>query len=143
MVRRLAAVFAAGAGVVLLAAAPASAATPEITVSPSTGLHDGQSVTVTGQGFAAGDQVGAMQCGPGDWPAVSCDFADRSVVTTDSAGGFSTTVTVRAAFDGVSPVDGSPAGKVDCTATPGCSLRSGSIADSSVFASPVALGFGG
>ncbi|MFI7120194.1 enediyne antibiotic chromoprotein [Amycolatopsis sp. NPDC049868] len=140
-VRKLALIIATGSGVAVLGALPAAAAAPGATVTPSSGLQNGQSVTAEGTGFPAGEQIGVMQCGPGDWPAVSCDFADRVIVTANAGGGFTTPVIVRASYDGVDPVEGKPAGTVDCTAV-ACSLRFGSITNGSVFANPVILGFG-
>lgn len=68
------AVVATGLG---LAAAPAAAA-PALIVSPATGLLDQQIVTVTGSGFAAGEQLIVAQC-----PATlaDCDL-DPAVNTT-------------------------------------------------------------
>ncbi|GAA3440111.1 enediyne antibiotic chromoprotein [Kutzneria kofuensis] len=134
----LAATALVGAG--YATAAPAAAT---IKVTPSTGLSDGQTVAVDGAGFTANDKIGVMECGPGDWPNVSCYFPNRSIVVSDGSGDFSTSVVVVSSFTGNSPVDGAPAGAVDCTVAPGCTLRSGSIADNSVFADAVTLGFGG
>ena len=44
-----------------ISTAPASAA-PAVTASPSSGLADGQTVTVTGTGFPAGAEVAVSQC---------------------------------------------------------------------------------
>ncbi|MFF1547493.1 enediyne antibiotic chromoprotein [Streptomyces sp. NPDC058291] len=46
---------------VAVSTAPASAAAA-VTASPSSGLTDGQTVTVTGTGFPAGAQVAVSQC---------------------------------------------------------------------------------
>jgi hypothetical protein len=134
----LAATALVGAG--YATAAPAAAT---ITVTPSTGLSDGQTVAVAGTGFTANDKIGVMECGPGDWPNVSCYFPNRAVVESDGSGAFGTSAVVVSSFTGNSPVDGSPAGAVDCAVAPGCSLRAGSINDNSVFADAVTLGFGG
>jgi hypothetical protein len=84
------------AGIVLALLAlmlPAFADTPQtgvdpsvtLTVSPSTGLADGQRVTVTGTGFPAA-AVGTMrQCG-GAGPAVQCDLATMTPFVTTAAG---------------------------------------------------------
>lgn len=48
----------------VIVAVPASAATPKVTVSPSTNLKNGQVVTVTGTGFTPNWRVYVAQCGP-------------------------------------------------------------------------------
>lgn len=53
----------AGASVVI-GAGPASA-NPAISVSPSTGLHAGQVVTVTGSGFTKNGSVFIVECQAG------------------------------------------------------------------------------
>ncbi|WP_326414916.1 enediyne antibiotic chromoprotein [Amycolatopsis sp. H20-H5] len=133
------AALAAGAGLVLLtvpSAGAAEAAAPAISVSPASGLSNGQAVTVTGTGFPAGAQVGASECSNGTWPDVRCDSADGVSATADASGGFSVTLTVRTAFQGA----GQPAGPVDCLSAPGCAVRAGDTTGA-VVAAPVALAF--
>lgn len=126
----------------LVGTTPAFAAAPALSVTPSTGLSHGQSVAVTGTGFPAGDAVAALQCDvPADLARISCDFADNAQTTTDSEGGFSAPLTVRARFDGVNPITGAPAGHVDCTVAPGCGVLAGSLATPEVFAGPVPVSF--
>ncbi|MEU0885778.1 enediyne antibiotic chromoprotein [Lentzea sp. NPDC005914] len=126
----------------LVGSTPAFAAAPALSVTPSTGLSDGQSVTVTGSGFPAGDAVAAVQCNVPEDPAkISCNFPDNAQTTTDSDGGFSAALTVRAQFDGVNPITGAPAGHVDCTVAPGCGVLAGSLATPEVFAGPAPISF--
>jgi polyhydroxybutyrate depolymerase len=76
---------------------------PTVTVTPSTGLEEGQTVTVTGSGFASDvSLVGLAQC---DGPQQSC--AGQTVVPA-SGGAFSTTFVVHRSVLGV-----------DCGVAPG------------------------
>ncbi|MEV4135990.1 neocarzinostatin apoprotein domain-containing protein [Dactylosporangium sp. NPDC049742] len=90
-------VTAALAGVVPLGAAPAWAA-PALTVSKTTGLTDGVSVTVGGSGFTANlKQIAVGQCieevkGPSD-----CNLAGGSQFVNADASGKIPTVTLKLA----------------------------------------------
>ena len=46
----------------LIGATSASAATPKVVVTPSTNLHNGETVHVTGSGFKPGDTVFIVEC---------------------------------------------------------------------------------
>ena len=75
MKRRLVIVGAAAltlSAVGFLAVPLASAAGPAITVSPTTGLLDGQLLTVTGSGYSPETQGGPVECNddPGNRPCV-------------------------------------------------------------------------
>jgi hypothetical protein len=64
------------------APAPAGPGGPAVAVRPSTGLADGQTVTVTGTGFPAGQPVTVHECridGP-------CDYLDEVRPTADGRG---------------------------------------------------------
>lgn len=135
-------VAAATAASVLFAAGPAAAASPTAKVSPSSGLANGQTVTVTGNGFPANSALGAILCSEGTWPNVSCDTANAVSITANASGSFSSRLTVSAGFNGISPATGQSGGKVNCLAAPGCSVRVGS-ADGTVFADPVTVSFAG
>ena len=90
-------------------AVPASAATPSITVTPNTALVGGQTVTVTGSGWAPSDTVYYCEAintvGPGSG---DCDGLPPSVVA-DGSGNFTVMVTLDRVF---SPFGGGP--QVDC-----------------------------
>lgn len=75
---------------IAFAAGPASAAAT-LSVSPGTGLSDGQSVSVNGNGFTAGD-VGVAQCIDG----LVCSTA--IVATADAQGSFATSLPVKKTF---------------------------------------------
>jgi len=86
--------------------------TPELTVSPTEGLHDAGSVAVDGAGFAPATQVELRTCRADD-PWV-CDPRARALPSTALDGTFSTQINVWSSFtrwDGV---------HVDCRAEPGC-----------------------
>ncbi|MGW0119707.1 enediyne antibiotic chromoprotein [Streptomyces sp. NPDC003327] len=83
-----------GAAVAALAfsVAPASAAA-SISATPTTGLASGQSVTVSGAGYAAGTQVAVSQCADGN----KCTDV-LSTATVAANGTFSTSYTVQKTF---------------------------------------------
>jgi hypothetical protein len=129
----------AALGFVLLGATSALAATPSITVTPSSGLSDGQQVAVAGSGFTASDTITLLEC-VSSATTVGCDTADAQTAAADDTGSFSTdTFTIRASFDGVDPQTGASTGQVDCTVSPGCSVIA---ADSAQEYSAVAISFG-
>ncbi|WP_411107546.1 enediyne antibiotic chromoprotein [Streptomyces sp. cmx-4-9] len=82
---------ATAAAALAIAAGPASAAAT-VSVSPASGLSDGQSVTVTGSGYAAGSEVGVAQCADG----IVCNTA--VVATADANGAFQLSLPVNKNF---------------------------------------------
>lgn len=140
---RAAAVVFCGAAAMLAAAPAADATAPAITVSPASGLSDGQSVSVTGGGFPAGESIAVVQCNaPADPAQTSCNYADYVSTTADSSGAVNASIVVRASFMGTNPGTGQPAGQVDCAAGP-CTIAVGSQADPAIFAPPATITFGG
>ncbi|MFD1044466.1 enediyne antibiotic chromoprotein [Kibdelosporangium lantanae] len=140
------AVIAVGVGVVAFDGSNAMAASAStIAVTPTTGLSDGQSVAVTGSGSPGGALIDTIECEvPVGTSTVSCDTADVTVTTSDASGAFSTTLTVRAQFDGVDASTGQPTKKVDCTIAPGCIVLSTTVdANSPAHSNPVAISFSG
>jgi hypothetical protein len=87
---------------------------PALTVTPSTALVDGQTVTATATGFAANDQLFFSQCGNLNGQLL-CASDGISVAPTDENGRAETAVTVRLGFVGAD-VTGTPIGTVDCSA---------------------------
>ena len=88
--------FAASAAAVAIACAAvicldatAAGANPGISVSPSTGLHDGQTVTVTGSGFTKNGTVYIVECKAGATSEGQCsfNFSDLSTVVVAKADG--------------------------------------------------------
>ncbi|MEW2064926.1 MULTISPECIES: enediyne antibiotic chromoprotein [unclassified Streptomyces] len=121
-----------------LAAAAQSAAfaAPSFSVSPATGLSDGQSVSVSVSGAAAGETYYIAQCAPvGGQDA--CDPATATSFTTDASGAASFSFVVHKSYTGSTP-GGTPVGSVDC-ATDACNLGAG---NSGLDLGHVALTFG-
>jgi hypothetical protein len=73
----------------------ANATGPTITVTPHTGLVSGQTVTVVGTGFFAGEELIALECPRGSTDPFVCDFGSLVEVVANTHGRFSTTVAVR------------------------------------------------
>lgn len=93
---------------------PTSGKAPTVTVTPRTGLRDGQKVQVTGRGFTPGRTLQVVECGyrgqqtaPGD-----CNLGGMDTVIVDGAGGVATTFTVVRGPFGTS--------RVVCSATQDC-----------------------
>jgi hypothetical protein len=81
----------------VLAAGPALAA-PSVSASPSTGLNNGDHVTVTISGFPASDSLAALECNPD--PSIpqdgsGCNIGGIKFFTANANGGGSATVTVK------------------------------------------------
>ena len=94
-------VLALGAGLIMLAA-PAAAA-PGLSVTPSSGLSDGQSVSVYGTGFAANaTNINVVQCQSGSTGPNSCNIAGGQFFQhTNGSGAFTVSITVKASFGSV------------------------------------------
>lgn len=150
--RRVCLVVALTLGIGLVAgAAPAGAAGWQVTVSPSTGLTDGQSVTVTGTGYTEHPLTQFVV----DWTIVECNDAvlnsplDPVLVTTncditttpfvyvhaDAAGNVSGSFPVRASF---TTGNGTA---VDCSQTQ-CALIVAQITDAGFVGAAAPIAFG-
>lgn len=84
---------------------------PAISVAPATDLVQGQSVTVTGSGFAPAAFVDLGQCLTGSTPFGYCSNPGGASVFTDANGAFSTSFLVRR---GVLDYTNSPPAVIDC-----------------------------
>jgi hypothetical protein len=91
------------AGLLLATAAPSTpsgAAEPNVpaaaavTATPSTGLVQGDTVTVAGTGFPANTSVAVIQCIPGTG-VETCSYSTLTYVTTNGSGAFSTSFTPK------------------------------------------------
>ena len=71
-------------------AAPAPPGAPKLTVSPHTGLADGQLVTAKASGFPANYGLGVLACLKGSFDASTCDQSTLAIVSTDATGAFRT-----------------------------------------------------
>lgn len=103
-----------GLAATLALGSPAFAA-PSLSVSPSSSLSDGQSVTVTGSGYNAGSKIVLLQC-DGDKPkGTACNKAGVMVATADAKGAISAKFTVHKQFTGSDLTGGGATSKVDCS----------------------------
>lgn len=68
---------------------------PAISVSPSTGLTDGQVVVVTGGGYAPSSSLGMVQCVAGADSIDDCDGRTATSFSADANGGFRKPLTVH------------------------------------------------
>jgi hypothetical protein len=75
-------------------AAPTAGDGPVVTVTPSSGLNDGDVVTVSASGLAADTVYHVGQCAFVDPQTLACNQPDSVDATTDSSG--SLTATLRA-----------------------------------------------
>ena len=60
-----------------------------VTVDPSTGLADGQPITITGSGFAPGASVGAAECSAAvaqSHNTIDCDLSNAPITQADGSG---------------------------------------------------------
>jgi LPXTG-motif cell wall-anchored protein len=100
---------------------------PTLTVAPSSGLHDGDVVTVTGSGFTPGEQVAMLQCrgGPADETGGNCDIPGTlKYFPVDESGDLHAAFTVKRLLHTRNFAD------VDCVTDPnGCYLGWAGISD--------------
>lgn len=105
-----------------------------VTVTPSTGLVDGQSVDVAVTGFGAAEELFVAQCAQPEPGVFLCDMVNVQSLTTDADGAGSVATTVHATFEGFDQT-GSPVATVDCaTVAGGCLLGAMNHTGSSAFA---------
>jgi len=109
---RFVAVTALAAGLALTGGS-AAFADSGLTVGPSTGLDDGQTVTVSGSGYAGGSTVYVVECQHDAW---QCDTANLVRITANADGTFTTPEVVHKSFTGVDPRTGEAGATVDCAA---------------------------
>ncbi len=91
---------------------------PTLTATPSTGLANGQTVTVHGAGYPASTSLGMAQCVTGDESSERCDLSNVRFVTTDAEGAFTTTFIVHTSYQ-------SPTGPIDCKVDGFCRIGAG------------------
>ena len=92
--RRLAVVFLIP-GLFIVGAGSAGAATPALTVQPSTDLVDLQRVSVTGSGFTPFPSIHVVQCLATTVGESQCDPFTGTFPTVDASGGFTISLQVR------------------------------------------------
>src|SRR4051794_5052202 len=82
------------AAAIVVAATAASAAT-SLSVSPSTSLKDGQTVTVTGSGYLPSTTIYVLQCSANPGSQAACDTAHLATAQSDASGNISTKLAVH------------------------------------------------
>lgn len=90
---------------------------PVMTATPSTGLEDGQTVTVTGRGFSSRDEIGVSECAAGSTDGSECvlesGLGNVAELLTDRHGRFTISFNVARIIT-------LGTGTVDCSQAPGC-----------------------
>jgi hypothetical protein len=97
VVRRLGVIAVLACVAVLLAPARADAA-PRVVVTPSTGLSDGQTVTIVGTGFDPSDTIGVCEVVLDSSPGIEDCIGPRSVEFPDRSGAFRSELRVERAM---------------------------------------------
>ncbi len=115
----------------------AMASARSLSVDPPEGLVDGQRVTVTGSGFAAGSRVAVHQCRAAPVGLVDCDLGTVTTGVVDADGEFSLEHRVFAVINDWG-------NQTDCRVPPGCVLATdvGFDGGASVVAAPIAFDVG-
>jgi hypothetical protein len=109
---------------------------PPVRVQPSTALTDGQTVQVSGSGFAPRANLGIAMCSAvATFSLLDCDIANPTFFPADAAGAFTHAYAVRAHLT-------TAHGAIDCTTGPGvCSIAVVSTDDYTQFTKvPVSFG---
>ncbi len=96
---------------------------PAITVTPATGLVEGDVVTINGTGFPANAFLAFVQCGPGTGQE-ACNLSNIRYVNANASGSFSMSFTPRRILrtQGVNH---------DCADAGACSIGGGTVPDGS------------
>jgi hypothetical protein len=82
-------------GLITAAGLAACTTGPAVSVTPSTGLVDGQTVTARGSGYSPGSSLGMIQCVAGADSIDDCDGATATSFSADAQGRFTRSFTVR------------------------------------------------
>ncbi|PNG23832.1 enediyne antibiotic chromoprotein [Streptomyces cahuitamycinicus] len=115
----------------------AALASPTVTVTPSSGLADGDTVQVAASGLEAGTTYNVGQCAEVEPGAMACNSASHVRITANADGTLKTQLTVNRSFAGVL-FDDTHWGTVDC-ATAQCVVG---LSDDAVQGpAPVAISF--
>jgi hypothetical protein len=96
--RRIASLLAATTGLLFVGVgiapgvdvAAAATTTPSVQAQPSTGVDDGQVITVTGTGFSPNATIAVIECQTGSTTEAGCDLSTYILTTASSTGAFST-----------------------------------------------------
>ena len=93
--------------------AGATEAAPGVSVTPSSGLSNGDTVSVSLTGFTPNAAVFTCECAVVAADQVACPAGGWVQLTTDASGAASTPLTVVSSFEGFL-LDGTSVGTVDC-----------------------------
>jgi hypothetical protein len=117
-----------------IAVPPAGAAGPMITVTPNTGLTDGQVVTVTASGFtfAVPFYAGIEECTLGTPSVATCDPSTTTIISV-STDDYTSPYTVHR------DINTTNSGAVDCAVPNSCEIHSGDIAGQQDATAPIAF----
>jgi Neocarzinostatin family len=106
---------------------------PTVSVNPSTGLLDDQSVTVAGADFTPDAELVVIECQTsGAADGSGCDFETGILLNADDAGTFSTTYNVTRVIQGTD-------GPVDCAGSGACVLEAANVDQTEVATTPIAF----
>jgi hypothetical protein len=95
---------------------------PTVTVTPSTGLLDQQTVEVAGTGYTPGATVALIECPAGSAAVSACDFSTGLFVTADGSGAIDTPYRAVRAIT----VNGA---SLDCATPMACAVSVGNVDD--------------
>jgi hypothetical protein len=117
-----------------IAVPPAGAVGPMITVTPDTGLTDGQVVTVVASGFtfAVPYYAGIEECTLGPPSVATCDPSTTTILSV-STDDYTSPYTVHRYIDTTN------SGPVDCAVPNSCEIHSGDIAGQQDATAPIAF----
>jgi len=87
---------------------------PKITMTPGTGLHNGDTLQIAGSGFTPNEHVTIAQCATGTIGLEHCDTSNEATAVTDDKGSFATTSFVVHASITIAGTSGGP---LDCLPT--------------------------
>ncbi|MEV4920263.1 enediyne antibiotic chromoprotein [Streptomyces tirandamycinicus] len=108
---------AAGLALAVQPSALAAATAPVVSVSPASGLTDGQQVTVTATGLTPNTVFHLGHCAFVEPEKYGCDATTAKDVVSDASGKVNTTITVHSSFEAVVTSDGAVWGTVDAKKT--------------------------
>lgn len=94
-----------------------TAAAPAVTVSPASGLSDGQQVTVRATGLTPNTVFHLGHCAFVEPSKYGCDKTTAKDVVSDARGNVNTTMVVHSSFEAVVTADGAVWGTVDARTT--------------------------
>jgi hypothetical protein len=116
LIARLGATAAIATGLALATQSSAMAA-PTVSVSPVSGLSDGQTVAVSASGLTPNTVFHIGQCAQVEAQKFGCNKSTSKDVTTNAQGEINTSLVVRSSFEAVVSADGPVWGTVDAKTT--------------------------